>query len=452
VHKDPLDQLLLWRHGPVHKPILIRGARGVGKTTLVHEFARLAFSSLVTVNLLQQPEMAHLLLHSPLDLLSHVELHTGKQVIPGQTLLFIDELQAVPQVRGSLPLINELWPTLHLIASGAEIGPVAALSDWKRSDGVEQFFLGPVSFDNFLVFMGETRLQAFLGALLPGETVPDDLHKKLSQLLQTYQLVGGMPEAIATWLETGSYGQVEAVKKKIMATFMAELETQGRRHDASLLNELIAKIPKMVGEKLKYVKIDPNRRARDVTRGLKLLTLNGLAYQVRHSHANMVPLGVECNNRNFRALFLDVGLAATQLGIGTGRNHPDLPICLHQQLVGQHLLYAPSVRLKPRLYYWSRPKPTATAQVDYVFSLGRHILPVEVKSGKSGTLRAMHRFLAEKKSVLGLRFNSAPPSLTHEQGALAEGDWLDYKLLSLPYYMVGQVHRLCRTLFLQEEM
>ena len=200
-------------------------------------------------------------------------------------------------------------------------------------------------------------------------------------------------------------------------------------------------MPRIIGAKLKYVNIDPLERAKDLHLALDLLCMARVGHRVTHSASNGVPLGAEINEKFFKLLFLDVGLVSSVCGLNRldFEKKKDLNLVnegqLAEQLVGQHLLYDRPPYQTPELYYWAREKKNASAEIDYVVSSGPQVIPIEVKSGKSGSLRSLHLFLKEKRLSLGIRFNSEPPTVLKEK---------DFTLLSLPFYFVGQWRRLVR--------
>ncbi len=180
-----------------------------------------------------------------------------------------------------------------------------------------------------------------------------------------------------------------------------------------------------------------------------MLSLARVAYRVRHTAANGVPLGAEADERRFKALFLDVGLMATASGLTLLdlEQAEDVMMvnrgALCEQLVGQHLLYSAPPWEEPQLFYWAREKRGSSAEVDYVISQGREIIPVEVKAGKAGTLKSLHLFLREKGKRLAVRLSSAPPSVLEATTSLSDGRNVPFRLISLPLYLVGQLRRLC---------
>jgi predicted AAA+ superfamily ATPase len=315
---------------------------------------------------------------------------------------------------------------------------------------IEYMHLGPMELGEMLLAAGKPRLEEFLRSYELGEEIPAAIHEQLLGWLNTFLIVGGMPDSIAAYVESGSYRESEAVKHSILATFSDDFGKYGRTVDVSRLRKVFERLPHMVGDKLKYVHIDREERAKDLAAALRLLAQARVAYRVRHTAANGVPLGAEADERKFKVLCLDVGLMATATGLGILdlEESEDVVLvnkgALCEQLVGQHLLYSAPSWEEPQLFYWAREKRGSSAEVDYVVSLGRDVLPIEVKSGKTGTLKSLHLFLREKQRDLAVRLNTSPPSVLEAETSLSDGENVRFQLISLPLYLIGEVRRLCR--------
>ncbi len=450
MQRDAINDLELWKERVRRKPLVIRGARQVGKTTLVRLFAERSFESFAELDFERDPQLAeHFAAKDPQRVLQLLELHLERAIVPGRTLLFLDEIQAAPEVLAALRYFYEELPELHVIAAGSLLELVLEQPPFSMPVGrIEYFHLGPMQFGEFLKAAGRERLAGFLDGYVLDQDLPMTLHQKLLEQFRLYLVIGGMPDAVRAFVESGSLYESEAVKHSILATFRDDFGKYGRRLDPRRLRKVFERLPHMVGGKLKYVHIDPQERARDLFAALHSLTLARIVYQVRHSAANAVPLGAEANDRKLKPLWLDVGLMATATGLSALDLEQDDDLlsvnrgALCEQVVGQHLLYSTPSWEEPQLYYWAREKRNSAAEVDYVISQGSRIVPVEVKAGTTGTLKSLHLFLREKKSDFALRLSGAPPSLLQTSASLPDGEGLSFRLLSLPLYLVGQVRRL----------
>lgn len=430
---------------------MVRGARQVGKSTLVRMLGE-SFDSFVELNFERDPADASLFAgNRPERLLPLLEVRTGARIVPGRTLLFLDEIQAAPEALRSLRYFHEELPDLHVIAAGSLLEIAAAGLELPMPVGrVEFFHLGPMQFEEFATACGETALVEFLARLYPADDLPDAIHQQASRLLRSYLVVGGMPEVVKAWTETASLRDCDRIKQSILSTFEADFSRYGARVDHARLGKLFRALPARVGSRFKYAHVDRHLRAKDLAAALDLLCLARVATRVTHSASNGLPLAAETDERRFKILFLDVGLVSRALGLDLVdvERSEDL-VGLHagaiaEQFVGQHLLHSGPSWEEPRLHFWAREQPSSTAEVDYVLSVGSRVLPVEVKSGSTGRLKSLQMFVREKRRDLAVRLWSGPPSSLAATTSLPVGGDVPFTLLSLPLYMVGQVRRIVR--------
>jgi len=450
VYRTALEYLAAWRTRPSRKPLILRGARQVGKTHLVRRFAAEHFDRLVELNFERDPELASLFAgNDPGQTVQRLELEFDGSMESGAVLLFLDEIQAAPLVLTALRYFREERPELHVVAAGSLLDHLLEDHALPMPVGrVEYLHLGPMTFEEFLLAAGRERLARFLGTLAPDGAVPAAIHDRLMGLLRQYLATGGMPEAVGAFLAGGSYRDCEAVQQSILSTYQDDFGRYGRRTDQARLVKVFRSLPRLVGSRFKYVHVDREERSKDLARALHLLCLARVAYRVRHSASNGLPLAAEAREARFKPLFLDVGLMLRALGLNLLdlERHEDVLLvnagAVCEQLVGQHLMYSGPPYAEPELHFWAREKRNATAEVDYVISESGEVVPVEVKRGKTGTLRSLHLFLREKRRGLGVRLNSEPPSLLTATATLPDSRRLTFRLLSLPLYLVGQVRRM----------
>lgn len=445
-----LSDLKAWSQRENRKPLVVRGARQVGKTTLVHLLAKECFENLVALDFERDPSLAALFdSKRPEEIVPLLEIQVGRTIVPGQALLFLDEIQAAPSVLASLRYFYEEMPELHVVAAGSLLEIVLEEPSFSVPVGrIEYLHLGPMQFEEYLLARGEEILVDFLGSLGLRDEIPLPIHERLLGELRRFLAVGGMPEAVDAFTRTESYLESERVKQSILATYHDDFGKYGPKVDVGRLRKVYERLPHLVGQRLKYVNIDREERSKNLAAALRLLTLSRVATRVRHSSANQVPLGAEADERRFKVLNLDVGLLAT----ATGLSYLDLekdegPILVHrgalcEQLIGQHLLYSGPTWEVPKLHFWQREKKGSAAEVDYLLSQGPRIVPVEVKAGRTGTLKSLHVFVREKGWDVALRFNSDQPSVAELSTGSNGGRDVPFRLISLPLYLVGQARRL----------
>ncbi|MFT3741415.1 MAG: ATP-binding protein [Gammaproteobacteria bacterium] len=445
-----LEPLNHWAQLEHRKPIVIRGARQVGKSTLVKLLAEHQQLALLELNFERTPELAELFQsNDPVKIIDFLQIQFKCSVIPGKTLLFLDEIQATPQILTSLRYFYEEMPQLHVIAAGSLLDFALKNATFSMPVGrLEYMYLGPLSFEGFLLAVEETQLYHFLVHYHLGDDFPSPIHQRLLELLKVYLIIGGMPEAVVTYAQTRDFAAVERVKHSILNTYQDDFNKYAPASSQFRLRQIFNKIAALVGHKLKYSHIIDTEKSTVVAAALEKLCLARVVYLVHHSACNGLPLGAQISEKIFKSLFLDVGLLSTNLGLNflDLRSIQELTLVnsgsVAEQFVGQHLLFSHPPYVEPKLYYWTREKKSAAAEIDYVMSQGLHIIPVEVKAGKTGSLKSLHYFLQEKHFKLGVKLNTQLPSLSFERNKLIHDGVIEYQLLSLPLYFVGQLSRL----------
>jgi len=447
MQRSAMEHLKDWKTRENRKPLVIRGARQVGKSHLVRAFGEQSFESLAEVNLdTDQSVVPYFDRADPLETVRLLELHLGISIEPGKTLLFLDEIQAAPQLLAKLRYFYEKLPGLHVVAAGSLLDFTLEQHDFSMPVGrIEYLHLGPMSFSEFLLASGHERLWDFVKTFKMGDEVPEALHKKLSELVVSFSVVGGMPESVATFVKTQSFRACDLIKDSLLATFKDDFSKYGKRVNIQHILTVYEALPKLVGQKLKFVNISRDIRSHELSKALHMLSLARICYLVHHTSCNGIPLGAETDNSIFKPLFLDIGLLLSACGLSM----TDIPTAeklmlvnagqLSEQFVGQHLLYRQPSHKQPELHYWLREKASSNAEVDYVIACGQHIIPIEVKAGKTGHLRSLHQFTLEKKRHFAIKINSEPPSLVSASGRMPDGREYESEILNIPFYMVEKL-------------
>jgi predicted AAA+ superfamily ATPase len=449
LNRFSFEYLVEWANRDDRKPLIIRGARQVGKSTLVMMLAKHLNLELITLDFEQKPQLAELFdSKDPSTIMQLISLETGQSLAVENMLLFLDEIQVKPEILATLRYFYEKLPQLRIIAAGSLLEFSLENPPFSMPVGrIEYMYLGPLTFEEFLMASNEKPLVEFLSNYEFGEDYPDLIHQKLMLLLKKFFVVGGMPNVIKQYILKSDFIYAEREKHSILSTYQDDFSKYTTRAEENKIREVFEKIVNFIACKIQYSKINPDVKSVVVAEALKKLALAKIIYLVQHSSCNGVPLGAEVNEKIFKPLFLDIGLLSTQLHLNLLDlvNVAEVDFVnngvLAEQFIGQHLLYQHPYYQEPYLYYWQREKQRAQAEIDYVISIGQHIFPIEVKAGKTGTLKSLHTFLKEKKISLGVRLNSEKPCLSQKN---SEG----HTILSLPLYMVGQVSRiLSGTLF-----
>ena len=407
-----------WRTDPFRKPLLLRGARQVGKTYAIRRLGQ-QFKSFVEINFEQLEGAASIFEKdlTPDRLILALSLLAKTSIIPGETLLFFDEVQESPRAITALRYFYEEMPQLHVIAAGsllesaiAKVGvPVGRIS---------MLYMYPLSFLEYLVATGHNLIAKEIlnhPAGIPMETF---IHTKILDLLGEYLSVGGMPEAVARWTQTKDPASVLNVLQQIAATYAQDFEKYARKAQVKYLDKLFRQIPHLVGKEFSYREIHGEYRKRELAPALELLERANIIHSIRHSSGQGIPIGAEVDFEIFKLIYLDIGLCQALLGSDISvwflrplegfENRGEIA----EGFIGQELICYASPDSKAEIHFWKRKERNSTAKIDYLIQRGEHIVPIEVKSGHGNTLRSLHLFLdTHPKSTSAIRFSSLNYSL-----------------------------------------
>lgn len=440
------ESLEQWLVEPQRRPLVMRGARQVGKTWLVRDLAARTKRALFELNLERDPGLATLFEHAdPAVVVRNVEAWAGRAVVPAGALLFIDEIQAAPSLLAKLRWFAEELPSLPVIAAGSLLDFALADASYSMPVGrIGYLYVEPLGFEEYLRAVDELPLLERLGELSLDAPLPQLLHQRALSRLREYALIGGMPRAIESWSHRQSWLDVSRVQQDLLTTYRDDFARYAGRVPPARLDRVLSAVPRLLSRKFKYNEVDPDARAAAVRQALDLTIKARLCHPVQATHATGTPLGAEVRERTFKVIMGDVGLASAALGLAPHEAIRDERLVheggLAEQLVGQALRASEPFFLDPALYYWTREKASSSAEVDYVIPHGSTVVPVEVKAGATGTMRSLHLFMALRGLNLAVRFDARPPSLVEVDTQTSAGR-AAYRLLSLPTYLAGQLGR-----------
>lgn len=439
MERDIEQNLLRWKQQGNRLPLLLRGARQIGKTYVVEKFGRNHFDQLVTINFELQPEFVRCFdTLEPQEILTKLTLLTRQQIESKKTLLFLDEIQDCPNAIRALRYFKEKLPELHVIGAGSLLEFTLNSADFRMPVGrIQSLYLKPLSFKEYLTGMGYNDLRKFLEEIALTRTpIVEPIHQRLLKLVREYTVLGGMPAVLQAYLTQQDINQCQQIQTVLLNTYRQDFGKYAVQSDYKYLQRLFEKAPGLIAEHFKYVKVDPDMRSRDIKDALEMLRYAGLIYPVYSTTASGVPLVSLVNEKKFKILFLDIGLVmrATRLEAELLLNENILLVnrgVTAEQFVGQELLAYASHFEEANLYFWCREKSSSMAEVDFITHVGPRIIPIEVKAGTISRLKSLKIFMSEKKLDLGIRISQQPLSL-HDG------------ILSLPIYMVGELERLVK--------
>ena len=438
-----------WLREQDRKPLVIRGARQVGKTWLVRYFASKQKRRLIELNFEKDPMLVTLFKsNDPKQILLNLGSLLGEDIHPHQCLLFLDEIQAVPELLAKLRWFAEDLPQLPVIAAGSLLEFVFEEHTFSMPVGrIGYMHMEPLSFEEFLVASKQESLLSYLKAFQWDTEIPEVFHERLMSFFKEYIVVGGMPAAVASWVHDRSLSKVSKIHRNLITAYRDDFAKYCGRIDKERLDEILLAIPKFLSEKFIYSKVNPGVRSEIIKQAFDLLCKARICHRVTSAHANGIPIGAELDKKFFKAIFLDVGLCSAALNLTLDQIATTDEIILinsggiAEQVAGQLLRTISLPYVEPELYYWLR-EGINSAEIDYVIQQGSRIIPIEVKAGSTGSLKSLHLFMGLKKLSTALRINSDLPSQTDVQIKDHEGNDIKYTLLSIPFYLLGQVHRL----------
>jgi uncharacterized protein len=451
MYRKALQFLDNWLIRKTRKPLVIRGARQTGKSTLIRIFAEKQNLALFEINFEENDSYSQIFNgNDPISILQQLEIKFGKKIIPGKSIVFLDEIQASPAAFTTLRYFHEKKPGQAVIAAGSLLELVLKEKAFSVPVGrIEYCFLGPMTFEEYLLAAGKELLLEFFRSYTLEKEIPPSIHAEGLTELRNFTVLGGMPEVVNTWIETKSMLETDVVKHAIFNTLRDDLHKYRPNIDSGILISTLSRFPNFVGKKIVYSKLHEAENTRNTHKSLRILELARIIYGVSHTAGNGVPLGAEQNPSKQKGLFIDCGLLNTSLGLTLiDFPSPDSVIqvqngIIAEQFTGQHLLYQNDFYKFPELWYWSREKSQSSAEVDFLVSKGRNIIPVEVKAGKTGTLRSLHSFMQQKKYPDAVRFYTGPPQSDTVTTSIP-GEKHSYRLLSLPLYLIEQYNRLLK--------
>ena len=406
------SELLAWSKDISRKPLLLRGARQVGKSSAVRELSR-HFDFFLEVNFEEQKK-AHNLFEgdlSPQTLSDNLSIMYNTPVIEGRTLLFFDEIQACLPAISSLRFFYEKLPGLHVIAAGSLLEFIFEELPSFGVGRIRSMFVYPFSFDEFLTACGEERLLKAKLEASADSPLNMAIHQKLISYLKRFFILGGMPEVVAKFAQGNSLTECQRILDDLIISLKADFSKYRKKVPMLRITEVFESVVQQTGSKFKYSGVISQANHGQIKEALDLLIMSGLAIPVTHTSANGLPLGAESDKKKRKILIYDTGILQRSAGLNIQdilfeeEFNPVNKGNIAELFVGLELLKSGSCYEHNDLYYWHREALNSNAEVDYLIQKGRNLIPVEVKSGTKGSMQSLFLFLKEKNQPFGIRFS-----------------------------------------------
>ena len=403
MERNITKSLLAWKEKINRKPLIVRGARQTGKSFSISAFGKSNFEGATHIlNFERRPDL-HLVFEQNYEItriISEIEILINKKITPGKDLLFFDEIQECPKAIVSLRYFYEELPELHIIAAGSLLE--FAFKDIPFPVGrVQLLNMYPMSFYEFLKATGND----IAADLINGEPkqLSESVHNMLNDEIRKYFFIGGMPECVKTYKETKSLAEVFEIQSDLINTFRQDFVKYAGKADKSCLNSVLFNVSQKVGGQIKYSELANGFSNPTIKKAFDLLETARLFKKVKVASPSGIPLGANSKDKKFKAVMLDIGLMANLNGINVSIEYMKSDLlsvfrgALAEQFVGQEILAATN----SDLYYWAREASGSSAETDYLIEKQAKVVPVEVKSGKSGSLKSLHLLLNAYSNVEG---------------------------------------------------
>jgi hypothetical protein len=427
-------ELIRWKDSENRKPLILRGARQVGKTFVVNRFSQ-NFEHFIEINL-ERPRERELFtnFNTGQELFERILLYKGRKVEKDQALLFIDEIQHSSEAIRSLRYLFEDVKELRVIAAGSLLEVFSKRNGFSFPVGrVKNLFLYPVNFLEYLKAKNPPLAENLLNLDLTVETTHHDL---LLEAFNEYAFIGGMPEALALYLETGSYSIIREIYDAIFMGYLEDVEKYSNIAKAKYLTHTIDRAPLYAGERITYEKFgESSYRSREMKEAFDILERALIVHRARPSTSTQIPI-IEKLRKAPKLFFLDVGLANYRIGFKeffSSRQSLDNVYQgkISEQVAAQEIIS--QTYLSPSLRFWIREK--GLAETDLLYPFKEFVIPIEVKSGKAGKLRSLNLFMEKSDHPYAIRIYAGKSRI--DQIQLASGK--EFHLYSIPYYLLPRL-------------
>lgn len=432
MYRVAIEKLLKWKQSKRRKPLIIEGARQVGKTWLIKEFGRQAYADTVYINFDSNSRMAELFA-SDLDterLIMGLELYVGHKIDPEQSLLIFDEVQEVPRALASLKYFYENAPQYHIVCAGSLLGIALHQGTSFPVGKVDFLKLYPLSFKEFLMATDKARFADLLDQ--QDFSMITSFKQTYIDALKHYYFVGGMPEAVQSFAEDKDFNEVREIQKRILMAYEQDFSKHAPNEIVPRLRMLWNSIPSQLAKENKkfiYGLIREGARAKDYEAAMMWLSDCGLVYKVSRVNAAGIPLRAYEDLKAFKLFVVDVGLLGCMTGLRQrvlldGNDlFSEFKGALTEQYVCQQLKTIEDLGI----YYYTNDR--GSCEVDFVVDMGEQIIPVEVKAEVNLRAKSLKTYREKFSPEIAVRTSMA--DYKKEEG-----------LVNLPLYAIGQITRI----------
>ena len=397
--RDKINNLIAWKNKPTRKPLIVNGARQVGKSWLIRHFGNSHFKDkLIEINL-EKSKNLHVIFQPDFNvkrIIFELNLALNVTIIPRKTLLFIDEIQACPDALGCLRYFYEEMPDLHIIVAGS-------LLDFEFRNQpfpvgrVEIINLYPMTFLEFLKARNKINLVQLLAMTF--DEVPDNINPYFEDDFMLYLIIGGMPECVKYFTETNDLLGLKKIQDDLLYSYEQDFKKYQPNINSDCLLDILENGTKFIGNQIIYTKLSERFTSPTVKKGVDVLRTARLLHSVNNVSVSSLPL--TSSGKQFKLFFLDVGLLLRKSNLEYQNLYikKELSAAFQGKLSKQFVAQQLFAQTEQKTFYWARTESGASSEVDFVILKDNKIIPIEVKSGKSGSLKSLHYLLDKNPNI-----------------------------------------------------
>lgn len=444
IKRDVEQALVEWKDNPMRMPLLLRGARQVGKSFLVEQFALTHFNDYLCINFEESPEYISCFTSMKItEIINQIEVVAEKKIVPQKTLLFLDEIQVCPRAIASLRYFKEKLPELHVIAAGSLLEFALEQGQFSMPVGrIQYMYLYPLSFFEFLRATGNQQLVDYLKNINVNDQIPDSIHQKALTLVSEYMVIGGMPQVVVSYLMSKKFLDCQRIQSALIKTYSDDFSKYAKTAQFPYLKQTLEKTPLLVGQQIKYVNISDSMDSRGLKKAIEQLKKANVIHPVSCTSMANIPFENNKKENKFKLLFLDIGLMNRLSKLdATVLLNPQALLStrgsLAEQFVGQELLVMNDPYENEDLYYWARDEKNSSAEIDYLVQFNSNIIPIEVKSGKTGTLKSLKMIMQDYHLPIGIKISAQELGIQNIDGRI---------IISIPFYLISQIEKFIQTI------
>ncbi len=427
--RNAIEDMLAWKNNPERKPLILKGARQVGKTWLMREFGQSYYDSFVYFNFDETTELSSIFAvnKNPQRIVELLGLIAGEKIIPGKTLIIFDEIQECPEALNALKYFKEKAPEYHVVTAGSLLGTLLATPKSYPVGMVNLLDLRPLSFDEFLQATDQPLYSYYCG-IVKEQLIEEIFHNRLLEAYSHYLIIGGMPECVTAWAEQKNPGQIAEIQRELISVYENDFSKHNGKINSGRLLMVFRSIPSQLAkanEKFMYGAVRDGGRARDYEEAIEWLVSAGMLNRVYNVSSPKHPLPAFDRLDCFKLFFFDTGLLKHMAGVDNGAILLKQDYQFKGPLTENYVLQ----QLQGQFYVEPRYYAEKGGEIDFLLQSGQEIVPVEVKGGENKSAPSFKKFIARFQPAQAIRFSK-------------RGYRRDGAITNLPLYLAGKTKEL----------